>query len=341
MNPIIFNRKRTIRTTITIVALIVIAFITLLLSMNTGFTKMSPIEVLRTLFGGGTPRDNLILFEFRLPRIVIALLVGTGLAIAGAILQGVSRNALADPGILGINSGAGLAVVLFVVTNPMRESASPMFMPFLALIGGFAAAAIIYLMAYKKDKGISSSRLVLSGIALAAGINALMIVLTLQLDPNEFNFIATWQAGSIWGSSWKFVLALLPWIVVLLPAALWKARQLNVFSLGDDTATGLGSYLNKQRLLLLIIAVALSASCVAVSGGIGFIGLLGPHIARRLVGPRYEHVIPVSALIGAVLLLIADMVGRTLMDNAEIPAGVMVAIIGGPYFLYLLARSRA
>ncbi|WP_046212798.1 FecCD family ABC transporter permease [Paenibacillus wulumuqiensis] len=341
MNPIIFNRKRTIRTTITIAALIVIAFITLLLSMNTGFTKMSPMEVLRTLFGGGTPRDNLILFEFRLPRIVIALLVGTGLAIAGAILQGVSRNALADPGILGINSGAGLAVVLFVVTNPMRESASPMFMPFLALIGGFAAAAIIYLMAYKKDKGISSSRLVLSGIALAAGINALMIVLTLQLDPNEFNFIATWQAGSIWGSSWKFVLALLPWIVVLLPAALWKARQLNVFSLGDDTATGLGSYLNKQRLLLLIIAVALSASCVAVSGGIGFIGLLGPHIARRLVGPRYEHVIPVSALIGAVLLLIADMVGRTLMDNAEIPAGVMVAIIGGPYFLYLLARSRA
>lgn len=340
MNPVLFNRKRTVRTTITIVALIVIAFIVLLLSMNTGFTKMSPLEVLRTLFGGGTPRDKLILFEFRLPRIVIALLVGTGLAIAGAILQGVSRNALADPGILGINSGAGLAVVLFVVTNPMRESASPMFMPFLALVGGFAAAAIIYLMAYKKDKGISSSRLVLSGIALAAGINALMIVLTLQMDPNEFNFIATWQAGSIWGSSWKFVLALLPWIVILLPAALWKARQLNVFSLGDDTATGLGSYLNKQRLLLLIIAVALSASCVAVSGGIGFIGLLGPHIARRLVGPRYEHVIPVSALIGAVLLLIADMVGRTLMENAEIPAGVMVAIIGGPYFLYLLARSR-
>ncbi|ANF94594.1 FecCD family ABC transporter permease [Paenibacillus bovis] len=340
MNPVLFNRKRTVRTTITIAALIVIAFIVLLLSMNTGFTKMSPLEVLRTLFGGGTPRDELILFEFRLPRIVIALLVGTGLAIAGAILQGVSRNALADPGILGINSGAGLAVVLFVVTNPMRESASPMFMPFLALVGGFAAAAIIYLMAYKKDKGISSSRLVLSGIALAAGINALMIVLTLQLDPNEFNFIATWQAGSIWGSSWKFVLALLPWIVILLPAALWKARQLNVFSLGDDTATGLGSYLNKQRLLLLIIAVALSASCVAVSGGIGFIGLLGPHIARRLVGPRYEHVIPVSALIGAVLLLIADMVGRTLMENAEIPAGVMVAIIGGPYFLYLLARSR-
>ena len=341
MNPVIFNRKRTVRTTITIVALLIIAFIVLLLSMNTGFTKMSPTEVLRTLFGGGTPRDNLILFEFRLPRIVIALLVGTGLAIAGAILQGVSRNALADPGILGINSGAGLAVVLFVVTNPMRESASPMFMPLLALVGGFAAAAIIYLMAYKKDKGISSSRLVLSGIALAAGINALMIVLTLQMDPNEFNFIATWQAGSIWGSSWKFVIALLPWIIVLLPAALWKARQLNVFSLGDDTATGLGSYLNKQRLLLLIIAVALSASCVAVSGGIGFIGLLGPHIARRLVGPRYEHVIPVSALIGAVLLLIADMVGRTLMENAEIPAGVMVAIIGGPYFLYLLARSRA
>ncbi|WP_411344049.1 FecCD family ABC transporter permease [Paenibacillus sp. WLX1005] len=341
MNQVIFNRKRTVRTVITLVVLAIAAFVVLLLSMNTGFTKMSPMEVLRTLFGGGTARDELILFQFRLPRIVIALLVGMGLAVAGAILQGVSRNALADPGILGINSGAGLAVVLFVVTNPMRESASPMLLPFLALIGAFAAATGIYLMAYKKNKGISSSRLVLSGIAMAAGINALMIVLTLQLDPNEFNFIATWQAGSIWGSSWKFVTALLPWIIVLLPAALWKARQMDVFSLGDDTATGLGSYLNRQRLLLLVIAVALSAACVAVSGGIGFIGLLGPHIARRLVGPRYEHVIPVSALIGAVLLLIADMVGRTLMENSEIPAGVMVAIIGGPYFLYLLARSRA
>ncbi|MFD1887420.1 FecCD family ABC transporter permease [Paenibacillus wenxiniae] len=326
---------------ITLIILVIIAFAVLLISMNTGFTKMSPLEVLRTLFGGGTPRDELVLFQFRLPRIVIALLVGMGLAVAGAILQGVSRNALADPGILGINSGAGLAVVLFVVTNPMRESASPMLLPVLALIGAFAAATGIYLMAYKKNKGISSSRLVLSGIAMATGINALMIVLTLQLDPNEFNFIATWQAGSIWGSNWKFVLALLPWMIVLLPAALWKARQMNVFSLGDETAAGLGAYLNRQRLLLLVIAVALSAACVAVSGGIGFVGLLGPHIARRLVGPRYEHVIPVSALIGAVLLLVSDLIGRTLMDNSEIPAGVMVAIIGGPYFLYLLARSRA
>ena len=153
--------------------------------------------------------------------------------------------------------------------------------------------------------------------------------------------IATWQAGSIWGSSWKFVIALLPWLIVLIPIALWKARQLDVFSLGDETATGLGSQLNMQRLVLLVVAVAISAACVAVSGGIGFIGLLGPHIARRLVGPRYEHVIPVSALIGAVLLLTADMIGRSILQNAEIPAGVMVAIIGAPYFLYLLARSKA
>ncbi|WDF51383.1 iron ABC transporter permease [Paenibacillus sp. KACC 21273] len=336
-----FHRKRTIRTTITLIVLALIAFGVLLLSMNTGFSKMSPLEVLSTLFGGGTPKQHLILFEFRLPRIVIALLVGIGLAIAGAILQGVSRNGLADPGILGINSGAGLAVVLYVVTNPQRESTSPMLLPFLALIGAFAAAIIIYLMAYKRHKGISSARLVLSGIALAAGINALMIVLTIRLDPNEFNFIATWQAGSIWGSSWKFVIALLPWLIVLIPIALWKARQLDVFSLGDATATGLGSHLNIQRMILLVVAVAISAACVAVSGGIGFIGLLGPHIARRLVGPRYEHVIPVSALIGAVLLLTADMVGRSLLQNSEIPAGVMVAIIGAPYFLYLLARSKA
>jgi iron complex transport system permease protein len=341
MNQAMFHRKRTIRTTLTLIVLALIAFGVLLLSMNTGFSKMSPIEVLRTLFGGGTAKQHLILFEFRLPRIVIALLVGIGLAIAGAILQGVSRNGLADPGILGINSGAGLAVVLFVVTNPQRESTSPMLLPFLALIGAFAAAVIIYLMAYKRHKGISSSRLVLSGIALAAGVNALMIVMTIRLDPNEFNFIATWQAGSIWGSSWKFVIALLPWLIVLIPIALWKARQLDVFSLGDETAKGLGSHLNMQRLILLVVAVAISAACVAVSGGIGFIGLLGPHIARRLVGPRYEHVIPVSALIGAVLLLTADMVGRSILQNSEIPAGVMVAIIGAPYFLYLLARSKA
>src|SRR5699024_277422 len=218
------------------------------------------------------------LFDLRLPRMVIAILVGAGLAISGAILQGISRNGLSDPGILGINAGAGLAVILFVCFYPHRSMATPFIMPFLALIGASATAFLIYILSYKRHHGISPTRLLLVGIAVAAGISAVTIVLTLKLDPRNLEFVVTWQMGDLWGSNWLFVLALLPWIVLLTPFVIWKANVLNILSLHEQIAGGLGLSIEKERIYLLMAAVALAAASVAIGGGIGFIGLLGPHI---------------------------------------------------------------
>lgn len=317
--------------------LIVVAFI---ISMNTGFIRLTPLEVIRTLLGLGTEKQHLILFEFRLPRIVIAVLVGMGLAVSGCVLQGISRNALADPGILGINAGAGLAVMLFISFFPSTTATPVFLLPILAFLGAGITAVIIYSLAYKRHEGISPMRLLLTGVAVAAGISSAMIVLTLRLSPENYQFVATWLAGSIWGSNWKFVLSLLPWILVLIPFVYSKARVLNVLNLGDLTATGLGASIEKERRILLAAAVGLAGASVSVSGGIGFVGLIGPHLARQLVGSRHQFLIPAAALTGGLLVLVADTLGRWILQPSEIPAGIVVAVIGAPYFLYLLSRLK-
>lgn len=318
--------------------LIVLLIILFLVSLNTGVIRIDPITVIKTIFGNGEPRDELLLFEFRLPRITIALLIGMGLAVSGAVLQGIVKNPLADPGIIGINAGAGLAVMLFVSYFSTELGNSVFIIPVLAFIGAGGAAVVIYAFSYKKDEGVSPIRLILVGVAVAAGISALMIVLTLKLDPRTYDFVANWLAGSIWGANWKFVLALLPWLVVLIPFVYIKSRVLDVLNLGDHTAVSLGMNLEKERRILLAAAVGLAAASVSVSGGIGFVGLIAPHITRRLIGNKHKYVIPICALIGAVLVLTADTLGRVILQPAEIPTGVVVAIIGAPYFLYLLAK---
>lgn len=317
---------------------IILLIILFLISLNTGVIRIDPVTVVKTIFGSGTPRDELLLFEFRLPRITIAMLIGMGLAVSGAVLQGIVKNPLADPGIIGINAGAGLAVMLFVSYFSTELGNSVFIMPVLAFAGAGAAAVIIYAFSYKKDEGVSPIRLILVGVAVAAGISALMIVLTLKLDPRTYDFVATWLAGSIWGSNWNFVLALLPWLLILIPFVYMKSRVLDVLNLGDHTAVSLGMDLEKERRILLAAAVGLAAASVSVSGGIGFVGLIAPHMTRRLVGNKHKYVIPICALVGAVLVLTADTIGRVILQPAEIPTGVVVAIIGAPYFLYLLAK---
>lgn len=334
-------RKRAVRAYTMMALLLGAIVITFIISMNTGFIRLSPGDVIGTLLGNGTAKQELILFEFRLPRIVISVLVGGGLALSGAILQGLSRNALADPGILGINGGAGLAVVLFISFYPVEKMGSVYLLPFCALLGAGAAATLIYLLSYKKEVGISPTRLILVGIGVAAGISALMIVLTIRLDPQNYQFVAVWLAGSIWGTNWKFVLSLLPWLVVFVPYVILRANALNVLNLGDQMATGLGAHVERQRLGLLVAAVALAGSCVAIGGAIGFIGLIGPHLAKQLVGPKQQYLLPASMLTGGLLLIVADTLARWLLQPTEIPAGIVVAIIGAPYFLYLLAKAKA
>jgi iron complex transport system permease protein len=254
-----YKRKIAIRNTGIVFAFSVLLLLSFLVSMNTGYAKLSPLDTLRTLFGGGSDTENLILFGFRLPRIVIAILVGAGLALSGCIIQGVSRNALADPGLLGINAGAGLTVILFVLFFGAQSILTVFTLPFLALIGAGVTAILIYALAYKRQTGIAPIRLILTGVAVQAGIAALTTVLVVKLDDTQFDFVAAWQAGSIWGSNWKFVLALLPWLLLLIPYVLSKARVMDVLSLGDDIACGLGAAVEKERRRLLAAAVALGS----------------------------------------------------------------------------------
>ncbi|MBB6730499.1 FecCD family ABC transporter permease [Cohnella zeiphila] len=335
------SRRRAARawTWIGVLALLVIAVF--IVSMNSGYTRLSPGEVFRTLFGGGNANQNLILFQFRLPRIVITVLLGAGLALSGCILQGITRNALADPGILGINSGAGLMVVLYVAFYPVTKLGSVFLLPCLALVGALATAALIYALARKRGEGLSPTRMVLVGIALASGISAAMIVLTIRLSPDQYQFVQTWLAGSIYGTNWKFVLALLPWLAVLIPYVLLKAKALNVLSLGDALATGLGARTERERLGLLAASVALAGACVAVGGGISFVGLIAPHLARQLVGSRHQVLIPAAALTGSLLVIAADTVSRSILQPSGVPTGIVVTVIGAPYFLYLLARTKS
>lgn len=309
-----------------------------LLSLNLGFIRIGPAEVVRTLLGQGTDQQELVLFQFRLPRIVLALFVGASLALSGGILQGVAQNGLADPGILGINAGAGLAVIALLYF--FSAGTAPAFaLPVVAFVGAAGAAVLIYTMAYKNGT-VTPGRLLLVGIAVNAGLGAAMLVLSLRLDQQLYAYAVAWLEGTIAGTSWRYVLALLPWTLVLVPLAFAKARTLNVLNLGDSVATGLGAGVERQRLLLVGIAVALAGSSVAVAGGIGFIGLVAPHLARRLVGPNHRVMLPAAMLSGALLLVVADVLARNLFAPVELPVGIVVSAIGAPYFLYLLARTK-
>ncbi|MGG2094389.1 iron ABC transporter permease [Bacillus sp. S13(2024)] len=312
------------------------------ISLHTGTFKMSPVEVLKTLVGLGAEDQTTILFDFRMPRMIVALLVGSALAVSGAIMQGLSRNPLADPGIMGINAGAGLSVVVFVYfffgKVTMHSILSVFILPFFALVGAILAAVIIYALAWKD--GVSPIRLILVGIAVAAGFGAVNLVFSMKMTSNDFRFATIWLSGSLWGTDWKFVLSVLPWMLIFLPIAFMKAHALNVMNLGDAAAIGLGLNVEKERRKLLFIAVCLAGASVAVAGGISFIGLMAPHLARRLVGGKHQIMLPTAALIGTLLLLFSDLLSRSLLTTSEIPVGLVISVIGAPYFIYLLVKTR-
>ncbi|WDV48127.1 iron ABC transporter permease [Clostridiaceae bacterium M8S5] len=309
------------------------------ISLNIGYSKLSPMEALNTIIGNGSFKQNLILFQFRIPRIIISILTGVGLALSGCIIQGITRNPLADPGLIGISSGSGLMVILYVIIFDMESSLSIFILPLLSFLGAIIAAFLVYILSYKKEKGVSHIRLILMGIAVNAGISALTTILVIKLDENQFDFVASFQAGQIWGANWQSVKLILPWFCLIIPFIFVKARSLDILNLGDDIAFSLGAEVEKERRLLLIGSVALAACCVSVAGNIGFIGLVAPHLARKIVGPIHRILLPTSALVGGLLVLLSDTIGRFVIQPSEIPTGIMTAIIGAPYFIYLLAKN--
>lgn len=311
-----------------------------LYSLNTGTLKLSPVMVVKTLFGFGDFQSETVLFDYRLPRIVVTMLAGIGLGIAGGILQSLSRNPLADPGIIGLNAGAAFGLIVFVTYFHALEGNPSLLIPLFTFGGGLLAAAVIVLLAYDRHEGLVPIRLILVGIAVAAGFSALTLYLSLKLDEDTYTFASRWLVGNVWGRDWIHVLALLPWIVCLVPLTLMQTNTLNALTLGDAVASSVGVRVQRKRLLLLTLAVGLASASVSMTGGIGFIGLVAPHLARRLVGSLHQYFLPVSALLGLLILVSADTIGRSIFAPNAIPAGVVVAFIGAPYFLYLLTKTK-
>lgn len=324
-----------------LILLILLALIiaTVVIGMGIGYSSLSYDRLIPTLLGQGTFKEEFVLFSVRLPRIVITLLAGMALALSGAILQGITRNDLADPGIIGINSGAGVAIAVFFLFFPVKAGAFVYLLPLVAFIGAFLTVCAIYVFSYNRTAGLQPVRLVLTGIGFSMALSGVMIVLISSAERAKVDFIAKWIAGNIWGSDWPFIWAMLPWLIVLIPFTLYKAHRLNLMELSEPVTIGVGVPVERERIVLLLTAVALAASAVSVTGGISFIGLMAPHIAKALIGPRNQLFIPIAVLIGGWLLLAADTIGRNIVQPDGIPAGIMVALIGAPYFVYLLLRK--
>jgi iron complex transport system permease protein len=315
-----------------LLAALVIAF---LAAMHMGYAPMSPPAVVRTLLGHGNHDERLLLLTLRLPRSLFAILAGAGIAVSGAMLQSVLRNDLAEPGILGVAAGAHLGNLLALTMMTSAVLTSAFVLPGAAVCGALTVMVFVYLLCL--GPRYSAIRLLLTGVAVSAALAPLSLLLSMEMSDRLYRFSVAFSAGSLTTADWNYVMILAVWLGILVPLAWSHARVLNVLRAGDETAIGLGVALPNRSFLLLSLAVAISAACMALAGGLMFLGLIAPHIGRRLVGQNHKHIIPVSALIGAILLLLADRTGATLFP-VEIPAGIMVAFFGAPYFLYLLAR---
>jgi iron complex transport system permease protein len=321
--------------------LLLAAFAVFVLSTGLGDMAISPWNVIQVFFGGGSEMERLVIQSFRLPRIIVALMVGIGLAVAGGLLQGMIRNPLASPDIIGITGGAAVAVVGFLAYFSDENNAltvSIKWMPLSAFIGATLVAFLVYFLSWKD--GVSPVRMVLIGIGISAMMQALTTLMMLMGPIYRASQANIWITGTVHGSTWDNVSILVPWTLILVAIAFILSRNVNVQELGEEIATGVGGHVQRQRFVLLLVSTGLVASSVAFAGGIGFVGLMAPHMARRLVGSAFGALLPVSALIGGILVMVADLIGRTVFSPLEVPAGVFTASIGAPYFIYLLFKTR-
>ncbi|SDI81279.1 FecCD family ABC transporter permease [Alteribacillus bidgolensis] len=336
------NKKNTVSFQIegkTILTLGILVFLVLLACVagpSLGSKLLHPFEVLQTIMGQGTGGNEFIVLGSRLPRTLLSLLVGAALGVSGLILQGVVRNPLAAPDIIGVTGGAAVAAVAFLTY--LAESLSIAWMPLAAITGALIISIFIYALAWKN--GITPIRLVLIGIGISAIMSALttfMIVVSSAVTANQAYL---WLTGSVYGASWEDVFTIAAVVFILLPLVLVFSRSLNSQQLGDDVASGVGVRVQRDRLILLGISVVLAGAAVAAVGAIGFVGLISPHIARTLVDKQFGNLAVASALTGGLILFGADLAARTIFYPIDIPAGVFTAGIGAPFFLYLLFKNR-
>ncbi|MFD1702552.1 FecCD family ABC transporter permease [Methylopila henanensis] len=284
-----------------------------------------------------SPRDlAMIVLDLRLPRVLLGALVGMALGVAGAITQAILRNPLAEPGTLGVNAGAALAVTVLIVAYP---ASSPFLTPWAGFLGATAMAAAIYALSWRA--GATSLRIILVGVGLSSLSGAGITLLTALGDARDVHRAFIWLSGSVYEANWSQVAALSLWLGPALPLCWLASRALDVASLGETAARSVGQDVTRFQGFVILLCTLVSGAAVAVSGLIAFVGLVAPHAARRLVGPRHARIIPASALIGAVIVMTADLIGRVAFAPLQISAGVLTAVIGAPAFAFILWRRRA
>ena len=299
------------------------------LSLMNGSVEISSAQI---FFGVEDETKRQILENIRLPRTLVAMLVGVNLSLSGAILQAVMKNPLADPHIIGISSGAGLfGIFVMMIFSDAGALVTPA-----AFVGAMLAASLIYILAWKD--GIRPIRVILAGVAvsafLGAGISALLIFYS-----DKVHGALLWMVGGLSARSWQHVEILLPYSIAGTLATFLAARHMNILQLGDEVATGLGLRVNLVRTILTAVAALLAASAVCVVGLLGFVGLIVPHTARLILGSDYKILLPGAALLGAAVVTISDTFARTIFAPTELPVGILMAMLGAPFFLYLLRRE--
>ncbi|MEM9047502.1 MAG: iron ABC transporter permease [Pseudomonadota bacterium] len=290
-------------------------------------------------------RERVILFDIRLPRLVMGILVGAALAVAGAVMQGLFRNPLADPGLVGVSAGAGLGANAIIVLGAflpatLQATLGYYSLPLAAFLGSWITTLLLYRIATRRGR-TSVAVMLLGGIALAALTDALSGVLIYMADDAQLRDLTFWRLGSLAGATWDKVALAGPLIVVALAAAPFLARALNALALGEAPAAHLGIPVQRMKNIAILSVAAAVGAAVAVSGGIGFVGIVVPHLLRLLIGPDHRYLLPNAALLGAVLLLAADMISRSIIAPAELPIGIVTATLGGPFFLWILLRNRS
>ena len=324
----ISTRKKILSFVLTAVALLVL----FIFAVNTGSLKVTPLELFSGLFIEYNP-DVATIYDLRFPRIFIAMLGGAATAVSGVLLQAVMKNPLADPGIIGVSSGASLVAVIVTAFFPSLFFLTPM----LAFIGGLVAFLLVYSLSWKG--GLSPLRIILVGVAVNALCTGLMSAFN-SATGSSYTGVASIVNANITQKTWDDFQTLAVYVVIGLVASFFVTNQCNLLSLEDKTARSLGMNVTRSRIVISVIAVLLASISTAVVGAISFLGLIVPHIARLLVGSNHKVLVPYSILLGAFTLLLADTIGRTVASPYEISAAVVMSVIGGPFFIFLLRRSK-
>lgn len=324
--------KSIIKVTSVILLLSCILCVLALISMSIGSARYSLSELINNLLSEENNPVKIIIYNLRLPRIISAILIGAALSVSGALLQAVMRNPLADPGTIGVSAGAGAAATTILLIFPHMTTAVPVF----AFGGAALACGLIYLLAWRG--GIDPVRIILSGVAINSVLGGYNGFLQMMYSDN-LQGVLGFLNGSLAGSSWNNVKTLLIYVTIGLLLAIVCIKSANALQLGDEMAKNLGINVNVSRIVLSAISAFLAASTVSAVGMIGFVGLVVPHIARIIVGSDYKIMVPTSMLLGAVILLLADTVGRSIVPGMDIPVGTIMSMIGGPFFLYMLRKK--